>query len=197
MVDKILVYCYLNNITPILVINKIDIAKEEFLDRVYKAYSAYLKIIKVSAKNDYLEDIEDEIDGICALAGQSAVGKSSIINAIFKDNKTEIGSLSKKIERGKQTTRVVQLYKIGKGYLADTAGFSMLDLGMVSNIEKDELSAYYPDFLEARSHCKYRSCLHELGDCGIIKFVKEGKISKNRYENYIKLLNELKQIKKY
>ena len=107
------------------------------------------------------------------------------------------GDLSKKIERGKQTTRIVSLYKIGHGFLADTAGFSLLDLNLISDIEKDELASYYPDFLKARSECRYRSCLHEGGECGIIKYVNEGKISRNRYINYLKILDEIKSSRKY
>ena len=197
LVDKMLVYCFLNKITPYLIINKCDIAKSELLNQIDSDYSSFLKVLKISAKNKELNVIENEIEGICALAGQSAVGKSSIINAIFGDEIASTGSLSKKIERGKQTTRIVKLYKIGKGFLADTAGFSLLDLNMISDIEKDELASYYPDFLEGRSLCKYRSCLHEGGECGIIKLVKEGKISKNRYNNYLKILSEIKNSNKY
>lgn len=197
LVDKMIVYCYLNNITPYIIVNKVDMASKEFLENVNNDYSGFLKVIEVSAKEKVLKDLEDEIDGICALAGQSAVGKSSIINAIFNNEVTSTGNLSKKIERGKQTTRIVRLYKVGKGLLADTAGFSLLDLNMISTIEKDELAAYYPDFLQARGECKYRSCLHEMGECGIIRYVKEGKISKNRYTNYLKILNEIKSSKKY
>ena len=197
LVDKILIYCYINKIKPYLIINKSDMASDDFVDGIEKDYSSFVEIIKVSAKDNILQSLENEIDGVCALAGQSAVGKSSIINSLFDENVSEVGNLSKKIERGKQTTRIVSLYKIGRGFLADTAGFSLLDLNMISDIEKDELSSFYPDFLEARSKCKYRSCLHEGGDCGIIKYVKEGKISQNRYLNYLKILNEIKNSKKY
>ena len=134
---------------------------------------------------------------MCAFAGQSGVGKSSLINSLCGKNETEVGDLSSKLDRGKQTTRIVNLYKFEKGYLADTAGFSKLDLNMISNIEKDDLARFYPDFIEGRALCKYRSCLHENGDCGIIKLVKSGDISKRRYQNYLKILEEIKNYKKY
>ncbi len=198
LVDKVLIYCILNDIEPILIINKMDIANQEFFDIIDNSYQNIVKIIKISAKSQQIKEIEQEIKGICALAGQSAVGKSSIINAIYDDELTQIGNLSKKIERGKQTTRLVTLYKLNGGYLADTAGFSMLDLSYVSSLDYRELSAYYPDFLQARAECKYRSCLHESSDeCGVIKAVKNGKISKLRYYNYLKILEELKNAKKY
>ncbi|MBQ8792234.1 MAG: ribosome small subunit-dependent GTPase A [Clostridia bacterium] len=197
LVDKILIYCHLKGILPIIVINKVDLSDEKFIQEVQEDYCAY-QVISLSAKSGNVEKLESEIKGICAMAGQSAVGKSSIINALFRsEGLTEVGDLSAKIERGKQTTRIVSLYKLGNGYLADTAGFSLLDLSFVSDIEKEELSSYYPDFLTARGECKYRSCLHEGGECGVIKGVKEGKISKRRYQNYLKILQELKMAKKY
>lgn len=197
LVDKIIIYCHLNDITPIIVINKNDLADENFVQQVNEDYASY-KIISLSAKSGNVDNLTCEIDGICAMAGQSAVGKSSLINAIFKDDKTTaIGDLSVKIERGKQTTRLVSLYKVEEGYLADTAGFSLLDLSFVSDITKEELASYYPDFLKARGECKYRSCLHENGECGVLKYVKDGKISNRRHQNYLKILQELKQAKKY
>ncbi len=197
LVDKIMTYCYLNKIEPVLTINKCDMAEGSFIDEVFKNYDKILPIIKISAKNDDIKELEENLSGTCALAGQSAVGKSSIINAILKDNIADVGELSKKIERGKQTTRLVKLYKIGQSYLADTAGFSMLDLSMISDLDYRELSYYYPDFLEGRAKCKYRSCLHENGDCGVLLLLNQGKISKLRYENYLKILYELKNAKKY
>ncbi len=197
LVDKLLIYCTLNDIFPVLVINKCDIAGEEFLSFITKNYKKIVKIIKISAKNGNIKEIEENIEGVCAMAGQSAVGKSSIINSIFKENLADTDTLSKRIERGKQTTRLVTLYKLRKGYLADTAGFSLLDLSYVTNLDYRELSAYYPDFLTARAKCKFRSCLHESGDCGVIRAVDENKISMLRYENYLRILEELKSARKY
>lgn len=196
LLDKILIYCHLNDIQPIIVVNKSDIASEDFINSLKADYSFY-KIIFVSALKGDISLLEKEINGICAFAGQSAVGKSSLINALFKSEQADVGHLSKKIERGKQTTRIVSLYKINDGYIADTAGFSMLDLSMVSNINERELSSYYPDFLKGRAYCKYRSCLHEGGDCGVIKLVNSGEISKRRYSNYLKILQELKNKNNY
>ena len=197
LVDKIIVYCHLNDIQPIIVINKTDICDEKFIEEIETDYKSY-KIIKASAKQGLTKLIEESVEGICTLAGQSAVGKSSLVNAIFKDQSlAEVGDLSAKVERGKQTTRMVNLYRVGKGYLADTAGFSLLDLAFVGNIEPRELASYYPDFLKGREGCKYRSCQHKTPqDCGVCKLVKKGEISKRRYENYLKILQEI-DVKKY
>lgn len=198
LLDRLLIYCKINAITPVIVINKIDICSSEFIDNIEKIYEKYYKIIKISAKNNILEDFEDEIEGITVLAGQSAVGKSSIIKTLFKNEiSVEIGDLSKKIERGKQTTRLVKLFKFKNGFIADTAGFSLLNLAMVTSLEPRELCLYYPDFLEYIPKCKYRSCLHEGGDCGVLNAVKTGEISRQRYESYLKILNELKSRKTY
>lgn len=196
LVDKIIIYSYLNDIEPILVINKIDIVQNDFIENIEKSYS-FLKILKVCAQNDEISSLLKEIVGICAFVGQSAVGKSSLINSLTGKNEAEVGQLSKKIERGKQTTRIVRLYKFENGYLADTAGFSMLDLGFVGKLKKEELSSYYPDFLHARALCKYRSCLHKHGECGVIERVKSGKITEMRYLNYLKILSELEKSEKF
>lgn len=199
LVDKILIYCHLNDIKPVIVINKADHGGDLLKAEVEKYYNNRYKTILVSAKEGDLSLLKEEISGICAMAGQSAVGKSSLINAIFENQKiATVGELSKKIERGKQTTRMVNLYKLKENaYIADTAGFSLLDLAFVGEIEERELSSYYPDFLEARANCKFRSCTHEGGDCGVVKMVKEEKINKKRYQNYLKILQELKIAKKY
>lgn len=198
LVDKILIYCHLNDITPIIIVNKADVGGKVLQEECENYYSGKYKILLVSAKDGDLESLKNEIEGICVLAGQSAVGKSSIINAIFKTANAEVGELSKKIERGKQTTRMVNLYKYKENsYIADTAGFSLLDLAFVGNLDYRELSSYYPDFLQGRGKCKFRSCTHEGGDCGVIAQVKSNQISKNRYQNYLKILKELENAKRY
>lgn len=198
LVDKLIVYCLVSGVEPILVINKLDIAEADFISETIKNYQNVLKIIKISAKNGEINGISENIVGICALAGQSAVGKSSLINSLLGREECEVGNLSKKVERGKQTTRMVELFPFEKGFLADTAGFSMLDLSFVSNLKPRELASYYPDFLEARKFCKFNSCQHKKHDkCGIIEGVKAGKISTLRYENYLKLLALLEEANKF
>ena len=196
LVDKLIVYCFVKGIVPIIIINKIDNASDSFVENIKNIYNKVVKVLCVSAKENVLSSLKENIKGVCAFAGQSAVGKSSLINSIFQTNKAKIGNLSSKIERGKQTTRMIELYKFGKGYIADTAGFSMLSLNVVLDISERELSTYYPDFLDARANCKYRSCLHENGNnCGVVESVKSGKISDVRYQNYIKILQEIKNNK--
>ena len=197
LVDKILIYCDIYGIKPYIVVAKYDL-DENLYDKVRVIYGKYYNVIKVCALKKDTNELTSEIEGVCALAGQSASGKSSIINAIFDDhNLAQTGNLSRKIARGKQTTRIVNLYRLEKGYLADTAGFSYLDLSMVTDLEYQKLSSYYPDFLKARAGCKYRSCLHDHGECGVIKYVEQGKISQTRYINYLKILDEMISARKY
>lgn len=198
LVDKIIIYSIIKGIKPIIVINKSDIASKEFIKEIEGIYKKYYSVLTVSAEKNDIKSLEKNIEGICAMAGQSAVGKSSIINALKNDSLAVIGELSKKINRGKQTTRIVNLYKFENGYIADTAGFSMLDLGRVCEITERELASYYPDFLEAMEKCKYRTCLHENeGMCGVIDYVNAGKIPYERYYSYLKILQELKLSKKF
>lgn len=197
LVDKLLIFCTLNDIEPLLCINKSDLG-EDFVEEVVKNYEKATKILIISTFDDSVFEIKKEIQGITTLAGQSAVGKSSIINAIFKREITQIGDFSKKVERGKQTTRLVELYEVEKSkYLADTAGFSKLDEKLL-NVDEYELRKYYPEFIAPSHNCKYKSCLHlSPKDCGVCEAVKNGKISKLRYENYKILQENIKNVKRF
>lgn len=196
LVDKLLLFCSTNKIQPVLCINKID-EDETFADYVKQIYQNNFEIILCSAKMNLTDSLKGQIKGVCAFAGQSAVGKSSLINAIFGKEFEEIGDFGKKVERGKQTTRLVTLYPFEDSFIADTAGFSQLDERLL-DIDYQELSRYYPDFYPYVNECKYQSCLHTHDkDCAVIKAVKEGKIPKIRYENYLKLLASKKNEKRY
>ncbi len=196
-VDKLLIFCKLNNIQPVLCINKSDL-DNDFCVKTAKIYQSFVKVLICSSFDESVEKVKEEIDGICVLAGQSAVGKSSIINALKKEQIAKVDTFSKKIERGKQTTRTVQLFKFEEGkYLADTAGFSKLDEGLLE-LKEEEVKSYFEDFLPFASECKYKSCLHlNSKDCGVCKAVKSGKLDKTRYENYLKLYQTIKSIKRF
>lgn len=197
MVDKLLVFCAVKQIEPIICINKSDL-DQKYCKNVKKIYGKIANTIVFSTLDDSVIKLLPKIKGVCALAGQSAVGKSSIINALVGKSIAKVDTFSKKIERGKQTTRTVELYQFGKNnFLADTAGFSKLDENLLE-VDEHELKAYYPEFLQFAGGCKYSSCEHlSCKNCGVVKAVQEGSIDKIRYENYLKLHECLKNIKKY
>ena len=198
LVDKLLIFCKINGILPVICVNKCDILAQDEKNKLERIYAPLAKLVFVSAEHGQVDELKKQIKGVCAFAGQSAVGKSSLINALHGEVKEEVGSLAKKTERGKQTTRIVSLYKLGaKDYIADTAGFSKLDEALLG-IEARELCEYFDEFTPYIRFCKYLSCSHikEVG-CSVKAALKENKISLERYESYKKIYENLKGIKKY
>ena len=196
-VDKMLLFCAVNDIVPVVCINKKDL-DEQYCKKIESVYKKIAKTVIISTKDSSFEKLKKLIDGVCVLAGQSAVGKSSIINALKESEVAKVDTFSKKVERGKQTTRTVELYQFGQNrYLADTAGFSKLDESLL-NLEVNEVKSYYPEFLEFAQNCKYKSCLHTNDrDCAVCKALKNGEISQERYQNYKKLIEVLQSLKKF
>ena len=189
LVDKLILFCFVNGINPVLCVNKVD-SDPSLFEKISKIYAGVLKVIKTSAVDKNIEELSKVVRGVSAFAGQSAVGKSSLINALFDKQLEKVGEFAKKVERGKQTTRTVTLYSFNNGYIADTAGFSKLDENLI-DLKPNEISRYYPDMLPFISKCKFRSCLHKNSkDCEIIKAVERGEISSIRYENYLKFLDK-------
>lgn len=194
LIDKLLIFCEKNEIIPVICVNKCDILDKTLKNQIISIYSNIAKIIMTSAKNDDCKELASQIKGVCTFAGQSAVGKSSLINALHGQNVEQVGDLAKKVERGKQTTRMVSLYKLGEDdYIADTAGFSKLDEGLL-DIDERKLANYYPDFVPYLNDCEYSSCTHtKEKKCGIAVAAKRGDIALVRYENYLKLYDAIKE----
>lgn len=188
LIDKFLVIAYSNNIEPLIVITKTDmISIKEKID-VRKYVNYYKKIgIKVYY-NKNIKSIKKEFNSsVVALCGQTGSGKSSLLNKIDMSLSLKTGEVSLALGRGKHTTRLVELLEVNNGLIADTPGFSSLEL----NIKKEDIRKYYKDF---NKPCKYRSCVHDKEDgCKIKELVNKNKIPKWRYDNYIKLLGEVKK----
>lgn len=140
-----------------------------------------------------MQSIKDVLkNNITAFSGNSGVGKSTLINGIFKDKIAEEGTISNKNKKGKNTTTTVELYKIdNNSYIADTPGFATFD---IYEIKSGELDEYFREFHNYIEECEYIGCNHikEI-NCGVKKAVEYEKISKMRYQNYCKIYNELKQ----
>ena len=144
-----------------------------------------------------LEQVKELLTGkTTTVAGPSGVGKSSLINQLAPKAQMETGDISRKIERGKHTTRHSEIIALGENtYIVDTPGFTSLD---ISEITKEKLGTYYPEFVQYEPYCKFSGCAHiSEPSCGVKDAVAEGKISQVRYDNYKVLYQELKEIKRY
>lgn len=195
LADKLLLYAEKNSIDALLCINKTDKNMHEAAETLEKQYQNAVPTIKVSALTGYgIDELKKKIHGKCiCMAGQSAVGKSSLLNAISDETKMETGELSKKISRGKHTTRHAELIYIKTidATVIDTPGFSIFD---AVDIEPEELFRYYPDFRDFLGNCRFDTCVHvKEPDCFVKAAVEAGKIDKNRYERYTYIYEELKE----
>ena len=194
LLDKQLVYAEYNKIKPIICLNKIDLEEEETIDYIARIYKNIgYEVIKTDAKNAVgVDKLKEKLkNNITAFSGNSGVGKSTLINKIFNEKLTEEGILSKKNKRGKNTTTQVTLYKIEKNsYIADTPGFSTFD---INEIEEKDLANYFIEFKPYIEKCQYADCSHiKEENCGIKKALEQGKISKERYNNFFVLGTGLK-----
>ena len=193
MLDKQLAFAEFLNIEPIIVINKVDLDEDE-ANKIYEIYSKIgYTVIKTNAKqNINIEELKEYLDKkTSSFSGNSGVGKSTLINSIFNENTTIEGEVSKKNNKGKNTTTSVKLYKIGKdSYIADTPGFSNFD---IYEIPYKELYKYFKEFNQYIQDCEYMDCTHiKEGICGIKEAVENKDISESRYNNFKKIYEELK-----
>lgn len=198
LLDKLLIAAESNNIKPFIIFNKIDLAmeKKEEIQSIFK--NTDYKILFTS-KHDLnsLEELKDILKGrLSVFSGPSGVGKSSIMNAVEPQFELKTGELSDKLKRGKHTTRHAEIYKLSfGGYVVDTPGFSSFEL---EGIDEYKLSDYYYEMKKYKDECKFRNCLHnkEPG-CLIKENVINKNISEARYNNYLRLLDEIIKNKTY
>jgi len=198
LIDKLLLTASIADIAPVVCINKIDLANKKNAKELAKQYSREYPVHIVSAKSGKgLRSIYKVLRGkTTCFAGQSAVGKSSILNALFKELELETGVLSKKTERGKHTTRHAELIKLNKvgGIVVDTPGFSLLDTG---EIEPVDIGKHYPEISNISEPCKFSSCLHKSEPgCKVKEAVESGEFSTERYERYLKIIDEVEKGRK-
>ena len=199
LLDRFLVMMGRQDVPVILCFNKCDLITEEQQQEIASIYEASgCKILFVSAKKELgLKELQEILEGkTTTVAGPSGVGKSSLINLLAPEACMETGEISKKIERGRHTTRHAELIQLkGDGYIMDTPGFSSLYL---PEMEKEELQDCYPEFAAFEPYCRFQGCSHiSESDCGVKEALSEGKIHPVRYENYCQLYGELKDRKKY
>ena len=196
IIDRLTVVAVFKGVKPIIVFTKDDLSSADEYTEIYK--NAGFSVFSVSNETgEGVEDVKQCLEnGISVFTGNSGVGKSSLINRIFPGMELETGEISRKLGRGRHTTRHLELYHFGNGYIADTPGFSSLDFETNDLIRKDELADCFPDFAEYLGKCKFSSCAH-VNDkgCQIVEAVRNGKIEKSRHESYVTMFNEVKNIK--
>ena len=195
LIDKMLINAQINGIQPIICINKTDLTEGTELADIYT--NAGYKVISVCAKENIgIDALLDAVKGkISAFAGLSGVGKSSILN-ILTGNALETGAVSEKIQRGKHTTRHVELFELPQGgFVLDTPGFSSLE---IYTIKADELQNYFPEMAQTKDMCRFRGCSHiNEPDCAVKAMLIDGRMPQSRYESYKTLYNQLNSVKEW
>jgi len=210
LLDKQLAFAEFLGIKAIIVLNKTDLDKKKEFEKIKEVYQNIgYTVIETIAKD--LEDIPEKSEirsieihnleknlkgNINAFSGNSGVGKSTLINAIFKDTITQEGEISQRNKKGKNTTTSTKLYEIDENtYIADTPGFSTFD---ISEIEYRELDKYFKEFKPLLDDCEFVGCTHiKEENCGIKQALQQGKIDNGRYERFCKIYEELKEKDKY
>jgi len=197
--DRLLAVIEAKQIEPIIIISKIDLLTAEEAQRLATVLNYYRSInytvIEVSTFNnvgldEVIKLVENEIIVVC---GQSGVGKSSLLNAIDNNLNIEVNEISKALGRGKHTTRHVELHKLAGGLVADTPGFSALDL---AELEVEDLREAFIEFVPLQNDCRFRGCIHmNEPKCAIKSAVDAGEILASRYANYLQLLDEIQNRK--
>ncbi len=197
LLDRFLISMEQQQIPVVICFNKTDLVdvKEEELLRDTYAHSYPVQLIS-AANGEGIEEVQRLLDGkTTVVAGPSGVGKSSLTNQLQPHVQMEVGDISRKIERGRHTTRHTELiYLRPHTYFLDTPGFSSLYL---TGIAYEELWQYFPEFVSYEPYCRFQGCMHiSEPDCAVKEALAEGKIAASRYENYVMLAEELKNARK-
>ena len=198
LIDKMSAAAVNKEIMPIVVFSKTDLAPADHLVETYRQVNIPAFCYS-SVDNRGLDEIKAVLkDKVTAFCGNSGVGKSTLLNALFPELSLQTGEISDKLGRGKHTTRTVELFKKHGGYIADTPGFSTVDIERFELIRKDELKFAFPEFDEYFGTCQFNSCNHvcEKG-CKVLEAVEKGTIPVSRHDSYVRMYNEVKDIKEW
>lgn len=205
-VDKLICIAEHNDIEPVIVIGKSDLAPEraEELKKIYE--NAGFTVYTLSARDGVgTEQIREYLEtrlngGTAAFAGASGIGKSTLLNALFPSLSLSTNTVSEKIQRGRHTTRHVELYPVGEGggYIADTPGFSLLDFERFNFFDKEDLAYNMREFREYIGQCRYTKCTHTKEEgCAILEAVRDGRIARSRHESFLEIYQSLKNKNKW
>ena len=176
----------------LLCVNKTDLDAADRLLEIYTAAGAF--VVRTSAETgEGVDELTARTSGrICAFAGNSGVGKSSLLNAMDPGLSLRTGEVSRALGRGRHTTRHVELFPLaGGGYIADTPGFGSFDIDQMENIRPDELQNCFPEFSPFLGRCRFRDCTHRREpDCAVLEAVRSGLIPPSRHSSYVRLYEE-------
>ena len=199
LLDRFLIMMKQQEIPAVICFNKKDVGEKEEMEKLYEIYTGcgYRVVLSSTYEGEGMDEIREILKGkTTVVAGPSGVGKSSITNCMQGEVQMETGEISKKLKRGKHTTRHSQVIPVEKNtFLVDTPGFSSLYL---TDMKEEELRDYFPEFAMYEPQCRFQGCMHihEPG-CAVKKALSEGKISQQRYDNYLALYEELKEKRRY
>ena len=199
LLDLLLIEVEKMGLAPVICFNKLDLATAEEWEHLRSVYrdSGYPLFFLSSRTGEGIDELKHQLEGkTTVLMGNSGVGKSTLINRLCPHAMMETGVISEKLRRGRHTTRHTELFFAGAGtYLMDTPGFSAMEL---TGVEPEQLRFYYNEFNPYYPDCRFNDCMHtEERDCAVKRAVEEGAISRERYEQYRTLLNDIRNRKKY
>lgn len=198
VIDKMTAAAVNNNMIPAIVVSKNDLKSGERIANIYRNSEFPVFLCSPDDTED-INRLKDFLKGkVSAFTGNSGVGKSTLINRIFPELELQTGQISRKLGRGKHTTRVVELFEIDGCFVADTPGFSTVDLQRYEMIDKTRLQYCFPEFEKYLGECQFTSCSHtcEKG-CRILQAVADGEIEQSRHKSYVAMYNEVKDIKQW
>jgi len=195
-IDKMLIIAKNQGIEPVLIFNKIDLPDESEVQKLAELYSNIgYSVHLVSASNgDGIDTLRTALaKKTVVFAGNTGVGKSSLLNALYPELSLETGEISEKLGRGRHTTRHIELFSANDGLIADTPGFGALELEGYT-VKREELQNYFPEFSSFIDDCAFLNCAHiDERNCGIHTAVENGDINAERYRSYRQIYQYLKE----
>lgn len=187
-----------NGITPVIIVNKTDVVDGSPLAEIYRK-AGYPTFVTSTHTGEGIEELREYVsEGISVFAGSSGVGKSSLLNNLLPDVKVRTSDISKKIGRGRHTTRHIELFDNGRGgYIVDTPGFSNLDPIQMLLLDKNRLPSCFPEF-EGHTDCRWDDCAHtKESGCRVLEAVEQGIIDPVRHENYVAIYQSIAKLRDF